>query len=93
MYLQEQHSESFKVLSAIIRINAEWKFLIMKSSLEDIYVGLTSVVNVLNIVQRNRTPDDGCIVFVWREILITQSQLQWKCNNARFLSHRMHASL
>ena len=64
MYLQEQHSESFKVLSAIIRINTEWKFLIMKSSLEDINVGLTSVVNVLNIVQRNRTPDDGCIVFV-----------------------------
>jgi len=64
MYLQAQHSESFKVLSAIIRINTEWKFLIMKSSLEDIYVGLTSVVNVLNIVQRNRTPDDGCIVFV-----------------------------
>jgi len=64
MYLQEQHSESFKVLSAIIRINTEWKFLIMKSSLEDIYVGPTSVVNVLNIVQRNRTPDDGYIVFV-----------------------------
>ena len=62
-------------------------------SLEYIYVGPTSVVNVLNIVQRNRTPDDGYIVFVWREILITQSQLQWKYNNARFLSHRMHASL
>ena len=30
LYLLEQHSESFKILSAIIRINTEGKSLIMK---------------------------------------------------------------
>jgi len=30
LYLFEQHSESFKIWSAFIRINTEGKFLIMK---------------------------------------------------------------
>jgi len=33
LYLLEQHSESFKVCSAIIRINTEGKYLIMKLGL------------------------------------------------------------
>jgi len=32
LYLLEQHSESFKIWSAIIRINTEGKSLVIKSS-------------------------------------------------------------
>ena len=50
LYLLEQHSESFKIWSAIIRIKAERKSLILKSSFGSTFIimDLPSVLILVN---------------------------------------------
>jgi len=46
LYLLEQHSESFKRWSAIIRINTEGKSLVMKSSPDKPYIQMVYNIHV-----------------------------------------------
>ena len=61
LYLLEQHSESFKIWSAIIRINTEGKSLIMKLGPDSLIIipphllaALVAIVLPLTTLQANQ---------------------------------------
>ena len=50
LYLLEQHSESFNIWSAIIRINTEGKSLIMKLGPESLILTLPHLLSALVVI-------------------------------------------